>query len=243
MAESTPEVNVNVIIREIMSANGIRPSDIPEESPFQIKRFIASLRRKKRWSHRYFKGHAFGEFHCSNDVCGNTWTSPHSWCVLDLKEQTMIMKFKQQCIKKKKHLKISKLDLEDSKVLDLPPRKHQASGTSKSDGDSSFSSGDSESGESSSEDERSESDDPEYSRPEGEYPTYMNEDSVRRMVDWAVHLYLDLVSGRKEKEPKPEYPDDHTPTAPHPRYLCQMCKLLRRPCNRVQRKKETSSST
>ena len=96
MAEcQAAEVDIDAIIREVMSENKISPSEIPEEKPFELSRFIKSFRRRKKWSKRYFKGHARGEFKCAEATCGNTWTSPYSWCVLDLKKQAIIRKFKQ----------------------------------------------------------------------------------------------------------------------------------------------------
>ena len=171
------EVDVDAIIVEVMEENEISPSDIPEERPFELGWFFGKLRHRKRWSKRYYKGRAKGEFKCRDDDCANTWSSPHSWCIIDLREQTIVMKFKQKCIKvKEKH------------VI---------------------------------------KEDPDYV---GEYPTYTDENSVRKMVQWAVNLYL-------AKKPM-ESTDGHAPTAKHPCHLCEMCKLLKRPCHRAQIKKE-----
>ncbi len=170
------EMNANAIICEVMEENGISPSDIPEERTFDLERFIRSLRHRKKWSKRYYKGRAKGEFKCGDDECANTWTSPHSWCIVDLREQTILMTFKQKCIKvKERHVKA----------------------------------------------------DPDY---EGEDPTYIDENSVRRMVQWAVNLHLYMI-GKLLEKPKQELPDDHAHTAKHPPHLCQMCKLLKRRCN------------
>ncbi len=226
MAKNQAEVNIDAIIEEVMRENGTSPSDIPEERPFSRRRFISSLRNRKKWSKRYFKGHVNGEFKCGNDACANTWTSPHSWCILDLKEQTILMKFRQKCIKKN-HVKISKLFLDNPESLESPGgQEHSAISSSVE--DFILDSHESESGDSSSDHEDSGSGGSEC---EGEYPTYVDDKSIRKMVQWAVNLHLELVSGEKAKKPKQDTPDDHIHTAKHPRHLCEMCKLLRRPCN------------
>lgn len=164
------EVDTDAIIKEVMEEKGISPQDIPEEQPFQLRRFVNNLKRKKKWSRRYFNGRAKGEFKCQEGTCDRCWSSPHSWCILDLKEQKIIMKFEQMCFKgRKKHKKAN----------------------------------------------------PDY---KGELPTYTNEESVTRMVEWAVDLFKD--EGARQAK------NDYVPTNRHPWFLCAMCQLLRRPCNR-----------
>lgn len=62
---------------------------------------------------------------------------------------------------------------------------------------------------------------------QGVYPSYEGEESVTRMVEWAVNLYLVLV-GRKEREEK--HYSDYRPTPEHRQDLCEMCQRLGRLC-------------
>ena len=65
----------------------------------------------------------------------------------------------------------------------------------------------------------------------GVEPCFEDEESVRRMVEWAVNLHLCLV-GRREWSPKKCM--DYKPTPEHMDGLCEMCKCLGRLC--VERK-------
>lgn len=112
MGESPDELKVRTIIQEVMKREGIAPDDVPEEEPFNKKKFIKDL-KKGNWSKRYFRGRAYGNFKCDEELCDNTWNSPHASCVLDLKEQKMIVKFKQECALKTKHINMEQLNLQD----------------------------------------------------------------------------------------------------------------------------------
>lgn len=97
--ECVNEVDVDAIIREVMEEFGVSPADIPEEGPFEKKAFMKNLKRKSNWSKRYYRGHANGYFKCKS--CGGHWTSYQASCIIDLKGQTLVMRFKQKC--KKNH--------------------------------------------------------------------------------------------------------------------------------------------
>lgn len=112
MAKCPDEVNIEAILKKYMKENHVDPDEIPTEAPFDVDKFIENLKEKKNWSKRYFRGCAYGQFKCDNTLCGNSWSSPHAWCILDLKEQRVEMKFTQKCsFKTHKHMK--QLGLQD----------------------------------------------------------------------------------------------------------------------------------
>ena len=110
------EVDIEAIIKEVMKNEKLYPREIVEEPPFNVETFIKAIKspKKEDWSRRYFHGHAYGQFKCDNNLCTNPWSSAYAWCVLDLKEQKVEMKFKQQCADVKSHKDIKKLSLSEA---------------------------------------------------------------------------------------------------------------------------------
>ena len=163
---SKQEVNIDDIIEEVMEEEEVDPRDIPRERPFNLKRFLKDLKDSGREkSLRYYHGKLPGEFRCQR--CGRYWTSGHTFCILDLKRQTVKTKLYQKCLE---------------------------------DGDEA-------------------------------YPYYRNEDQVRRMVKWAVNLYLVKT---KQRAPKERTGGDYfRRTAPHREDLCEICIKLGRPCTEL----------
>ena len=109
------EVDIESIIMEVMEKNGITPDDVEEEEPFDIDIFIKNLKKKEKWSQRYFRGRALGQFKCDSAICNNTWSSAFSWCILDLKEQRVEMKFKQEC-SSPQHKDMEQLQIEEDNL-------------------------------------------------------------------------------------------------------------------------------
>lgn len=109
------EVDIERIIKEIMKDEGLDPEEVQEEEPFDVDNFIKTIKSGNRdeWSRRYFRGNAYGQYQCDNDLCGNSWSSAFAWCVLDLKKQTLEMKFKQECSSGKSHKDMEQLALKD----------------------------------------------------------------------------------------------------------------------------------
>lgn len=175
MEESSNEVKIKVIIKEVMAREEVEPKDVPEEEPFNEDKFIADLKEKCNWSHRYFRGRAYGQFECDKELCDNSWPSAHASCVLDLKNQEMVKKFKQEC--GQTHIAMEQLDLNDEST----PSKAE----------------------------------------DGVEPFYSDE-SMKRMVEWAVDLFLQLM-GRRERKP-PRNDDNYQPTPEHRKKLCELCK-------------------
>lgn len=182
------EVDIEQIIKEVMQG-AVDPTDVEEEEPFDVDNFIRTIKcsNEDEWSRRYFRGRAYGQFQCDNELCGNSWSSAYAWCVLDLKEQKLKMKFKQECESAKSHKAIEQLALKDGASSVNPAPKHP-----------------------------------------GVDPCYEDEDSVRRMAQWAVDLHLYL-TGKKGKKPKGNNAY-YRPTPEHRDGLCEMCKRLGRLC-------------
>lgn len=183
-AKCPDEVDIDTIIEEVMEKNGVTQEEIPDE-PFDLENFIKEIGKKdkSKWSKRYFRGRAYGQFKCYNELCNNSWSSAYAWCILDLKDQNVIMKFKQECSSVRSHKDMKHLTLQDSKVSEEDPKVE---------------------------------------------PCYEDEESVQRMVEWAVHLYLNLV-GRETREPTNK-PVNYRSTPEHREDLCEMCKSLGRRC-------------
>lgn len=107
-------VDIDAIIEEIMLEKGVNPEDIPEEEPFDLEQFIENLKDRNNWSLRYFRGRAHGQYKCKNILCENTWSSTRAWLILDLKEQTVERKLKEECASYEKHQDFEKLSLSES---------------------------------------------------------------------------------------------------------------------------------
>jgi hypothetical protein len=81
------------IIGEVMRKNGVNPKDIPKES-WVLYLDPQSIRK----SLRYYRVKGFAWF-LNHGSCFRTWPSAHSWCVMDLKAQTIVHKYTQFCQK------------------------------------------------------------------------------------------------------------------------------------------------
>ena len=202
MAAKCPnEVCIEAIIKDVMKDYDVDPQEIPEEGPFDLKKYIEDLKHREKWSKRYFRGHAKGIYTC--DKCDHQWTSIQAWCILDLKRQRVVMKFKQKC--KKKHEKdMPEVEEEPSDITaEMEQLKMEKSSTFSLE-DEVFT---------------------------GVLPCYSDKSNykktVRYMVKWAVEKYL-VLSGKIE--PKIEHNDTPKRRRPHIQRLCQMCKLLKRRC-------------
>lgn len=192
MAEICPnEVDIEAIIKRVMEEEGLEPEDIKEEPPFDMTQFIEAIKQGdiSKWSKRYFRGRAYAQFECDNDLCDHTWPSVYGWCVLDLKKQNVKEKFKQKCSLAKSHVKMQTLKLGQH---------------------------------------------PQEEEEEGVKPCYEDEESVERMVRWAVNLHFYLVG--KRDRPSRNADSNYTPTAEHREDLCAMCKHMGRLC--FERKKK-----
>lgn len=104
MAECLAEVNVRDIIVEVMEEKGASPDEVAEEGPFDLEEFIKTIKKKnkEKWSERYFRGRAKGQFKCNNELCerkNKGWSSIYAWCILDLKDQKVKIKIGQKCTK------------------------------------------------------------------------------------------------------------------------------------------------
>ena len=182
------EVDIDTIIEKVMEENNISPEKVPKEEPFDVDIFIENLKKKENWSNRYFRGHALGKFECDGAICDHKWFSAYAWCILDLKEQKMIKKFRQNC--SPKHHK----DIEQLQIGEVP--------------------------QSASE--------PVNDVRVGVKPRYFDEDAARRMVEWAVGLFMELM-GIKKRE-KADHDRSYRPTPEHHREECEMCQRLGKLC-------------
>ena len=73
-------------IADAMEDEGVLPAHIRSEPGFRLDTLSRSL--------SYYRVKGFARFRCG---CGRTWTSAHSWCILDLKTQSVIHTFGQTC--------------------------------------------------------------------------------------------------------------------------------------------------
>ena len=70
-----------------MAKKGVKEEDIPRENPFTSP-------DNAQDSVRYIEVKGFAWFHCKKN---HEWASPHSWCFVDLKTQTICYRDTQQC--------------------------------------------------------------------------------------------------------------------------------------------------
>ncbi len=77
------------IILEVMTEEGVLPSQVPNESGFSMA--------SSSYSKRYFETKGFAWFPCPRNH--NRWASAHAWCFLDLKKQEICYRDKQNCKK------------------------------------------------------------------------------------------------------------------------------------------------
>lgn len=215
-------VDVAAVIKEIMEDKTVDPKEVEEEKPFVLEDFLRDLKNRK-WSERYFKRHVHGHFDCQ--YCGNMWTSNRAWCIVDLKEQVVKLRFKQECENYGKHKKhksgdavsslsgqfSEKLGISGSEIDDLVPSDSDSLGADSLQDSDLYTRG------------LDFADDA-----VGSYPSFKDKNSVLCMVESAVNKHLEIV-GRKEKETK--YHDrQRSSNAPHNQSLCEMCKREGGPC-------------
>ncbi len=81
-------------IADVMNEKGVDVSEIPEETPFDLARLSAIWKT----SRRFFMCRADAKFN-SHDGCSRHWGSARAWCIIDLKRQAIIYRFKQDCQK------------------------------------------------------------------------------------------------------------------------------------------------
>ncbi len=81
-------------IADVMKEKCVDISEIPDETPFDLARLSAIWRT----SQRFFMCRAFAKFN-SHDGCSRHWGSARAWCIIDLKRQDIIHRFKQDCQK------------------------------------------------------------------------------------------------------------------------------------------------
>lgn len=75
-----------------MYEKGISPKEIPFEQEFNPRHRWAILKN----SERYFRVKGKGWYHCSCEE-KYSWSSPHSWAIIDLKEQKIRYSWHEQC--------------------------------------------------------------------------------------------------------------------------------------------------
>ena len=91
------ELETEVIAR-VMKEKGVSARLVPREpktNPDSVDAVAISR--------RYFRVKGFARFQRHQKPrgghCGRTWPSAHAWCIMDLKEQGIILKFGQDCQK------------------------------------------------------------------------------------------------------------------------------------------------
>ena len=87
----------------------VDPQEKKKESKFNVDKFMKAITKgdKSKWSRRYFRGRAYGQFVCDHKLYlkpSKNWSSAHAWCILDLKEQKVEMKVKQKCSLQELHM-------------------------------------------------------------------------------------------------------------------------------------------
>ena len=86
--EISPEA-IKAIILEEMNANNVKVEDIPTEP------HISPSDLENQDSKRYYEEKVFALFACPEE--DYYWRSAHVWSVVDLKEQTICYRYKQEC--------------------------------------------------------------------------------------------------------------------------------------------------
>ena len=84
-------------IAEVMDEKDVLQDDIPKEQPFDPEN-LGEIKHSKR----YFRCKGFAKFdnHQRRDHnCNRRWASGHAWCIMDLREQSIIHRFTQECQK------------------------------------------------------------------------------------------------------------------------------------------------
>ncbi len=79
-------------IADVMEEKDVDVFDIPNEPPFYLEE-LSSIRSS---SQRFFMCRAFAMFD-RHHKCSRRWGSARAWCIIDLKSQTIIHRFKQDC--------------------------------------------------------------------------------------------------------------------------------------------------
>ena len=81
------------VIADVMSEQDIAPAEIPFEQQFNPHHRWSILKN----SERYFRVKGKGWYHCSCDGERYSWSSPHSWAIIDLKAQKIRYSWHEQC--------------------------------------------------------------------------------------------------------------------------------------------------
>lgn len=81
------------VIAKVMSDYDVAPEEIPYEQDFN-QRCKWSILKK---SERYFRVKGKGWYHCSCDGESYSWSSPHSWAIIDLKKAKIRYSWHEQC--------------------------------------------------------------------------------------------------------------------------------------------------
>ena len=89
------------VIATVMSERDVSPKEIPHEQDFTPQRRWSILKD----SERYFRVKGKGWYHCSCDGENYSWSSTHSWAIVDLKAQKIRYSWHEQC----RHCKAKKL--------------------------------------------------------------------------------------------------------------------------------------
>ena len=82
------------VIAEVMEEKDVMALEIPSEIPFNVDQ-LASIENS---SQRYFCCRAFAMFN-QHANCNRHWGSARAWCIIDLKRQSIIYRFDQDCRK------------------------------------------------------------------------------------------------------------------------------------------------
>lgn len=90
------DIDIKEVIQEAMAENGVKEDDIPDEWGGSFSEY------NLYWAHyadskRYVEVKGFAQFHCPNKH--HRWPSPHSWCLIDLKNQLICHRDGQNCRK------------------------------------------------------------------------------------------------------------------------------------------------
>lgn len=92
------------IIQQVMKENNLDPNSVPSEPHIEDPSDPESIRDSKR----YFNTRGSGKFTPDDEQetgCHRTWSSAHSWSVMDLKEQEICYRYWQKCKKCEKEVK------------------------------------------------------------------------------------------------------------------------------------------
>ena len=81
------------VIAKVMLENDVSLEEIPFEQDFNQRRKWSCLKN----SLRYFRVKGKGWYHCDCDGESYSWSSPHSWAIIDLKKAKIRYSWHEQC--------------------------------------------------------------------------------------------------------------------------------------------------